>query len=205
MPVDHGRDHRNAPIETPTLASGRWRLRPVADHDQAFMFATMTDPGMIRARSAAPPAEEPEMKGWIRRAIAASEAGTSCTWVIEDGDDDRAAAGLLVLQEIDRDHGVAEAGYYVAPRHRRSGAATACLDTVATWAFDHLDLVRVQLFHDTDNPISCRVATGAGFAAEGVLRSSRRRSDGTRADQEVHARLRDDGSTEGASAQRIGG
>lgn len=197
MPLDRGRDDvGNAPIETPTLVAGRWRLRPIAEADTDFMFATMNDPGMVRARTAPPPADEATVLAWIRRAIAASAAGTSATWIVVDSTaEDQPAVGLSVLQEIDRANAVAEAGYFVAEPFRGSGVATGCLRTVTEWAFDELDLERVQLFHDIDNPASCRVAERAGYATEGILRSSRRRHDGSRADQEIHARLRDGGRT----------
>lgn len=182
------------------MAAGHWHLRPIGEHDAAFLFATLTDPGMIRARTAPPPGDQATASDWIERAVAAAAAGTSLTWVVVDRaghgpdarGDDGEPVGLSVLQEIDRVNAIAEAGYFVTEPFRGSRIATTCLVAVTEWAFDTLALERVQLFHDTDNPASCRVASGAGFVAEGILRSSRRRFDGEWVDQEVHARLRGD-------------
>ena len=60
------------------------------------------------------------------------------------------------------------------------------------FAFEALGLNRVELFHAVDNPSSCGVATGAGFALEGVARQAYRYGDGVLHDDHMHARLAND-------------
>ena len=70
--------------------------------------------------------------------------------------------------------------------------AFAWLDAaLAEHAFAGLGLFRLELGHRLDNPASCRVASRAGFAAEGVERSKLRYGD-LRFDVETHARLATD-------------
>jgi RimJ/RimL family protein N-acetyltransferase len=69
--------------------------------------------------------------------------------------------------------------------------ATAGVRALAVWCFAELGLHRLGLGHRTDNPTSCRVATAAGFAVEGVQRAKLRYGV-TRYDVELHARLATD-------------
>jgi RimJ/RimL family protein N-acetyltransferase len=64
------------------------------------------------------------------------------------------------------------------------------LTSVSTWAFD-ARLFRLELGHRLNNPASCRVATIAGFRAEGVERQKLRYGS-ERFDVETHARLATD-------------
>ena len=67
--------------------------------------------------------------------------------------------------------GVAQTGYWVAPESRGHGIAGAALQLLSRWALAHVDLARLQLFTDVDNPASMRVAERAGFTREGMLRN----------------------------------
>ena len=49
-----------------------------------------------------------------------------------------------------------------------------------------LGLQRVSLMHSTQNPASCRVATAAGFVAEGTMNRYLRHADGWH-DMHLHA------------------
>jgi RimJ/RimL family protein N-acetyltransferase len=68
---------------------------------------------------------------------------------------------------------IADLGYGTLPEARGRGVATRALRLLSTWLLDPAGagLPRVQLDHSVANSASCRVATGAGFAQEGVRRS----------------------------------
>ena len=84
------------------------------------------------------------------------------------------ATGGLGVHWNEREHGVAEVGYWVAAGARGRGVATAATRLAARWAFETApDLERLQLRADEQNAASNRVAEKAGFSREGVLRSSR--------------------------------
>jgi RimJ/RimL family protein N-acetyltransferase len=54
---------------------------------------------------------------------------------------------------------------------RGRGVCTRALRLLAGWAFQELDLRRLELVTDPDNLASQRVAEKAGFRREGVLRA----------------------------------
>lgn len=192
MPIDRAKRREPEPIDPPVLHTGVWMLRPIVAADDCFILEAMSDPGMQHVRSTEPPGDVAAARDWVEQAIHNTRAGSSVTWIVTRREEGGTPLGLLVLQEIDHRQGVAEAGYYMSPAARRRGGASAALAAVARWALTDLGLWRVQLFHDVDNEASCRVAAAAGFAPEGVLRSSRRCVDGSRVDEEVHALVRDE-------------
>ncbi|GIG70659.1 GNAT family N-acetyltransferase [Phytomonospora endophytica] len=73
---------------------------------------------------------------------------------------------------------------------RGMGVATDALCGIAAWAHAQ-GLHRLELGHRLNNPASCKVATRAGFIAEGVRRE-KLLQDGQRHDTEEHARLATD-------------
>lgn len=69
-------------------------------------------------------------------------------------------------------------GYWVAAPARREGLCARALRLLSTWAFDDLELVRVELITDPDNVASQRCAEKVGFQREGVMRAHLRHPDG---------------------------
>lgn len=103
---------------------------------------------------------------------------------------DGAVVGNVGLSGIERRHGTAWVSYWLSAYQRGKGYAVSSLATVVVHAFDD-GLFRLELGHRVNNPASCRVATRAGFLAEGVERQ--KLSYGTeRFDVETHSRLRID-------------
>lgn len=107
---------------------------------------------------------------------------------------DGVAVGNVGLTAIERRHDTAWVSYWLARSGRGRGLATRAVATVAERAFGD-GLFRLELGHRVNNPASCRVATGAGFRAEGVERRKLRYGD-ERFDVETHARLATDPSPE---------
>ena len=67
--------------------------------------------------------------------------------------------------------GVVQMGYWVAPSARRRGVAGEALRLLGRWAAGLEGTARVQVFTDTQNLASIRVAERAGFRPEAVLRN----------------------------------
>lgn len=127
-------------------------------------------------------------KLWI--ADRATWTDEHASWVVRDLDG--ALIGQVSLHQIDPHNAAAEVGYWLTPAGRGRGVATASLSAAARYAFDVLELVRVELFHAVENEASCRVATRAGFLLEGTARQSFVYGDGLRHDEHLHARLATD-------------
>lgn len=75
-----------------------------------------------------------------------------------------ALAGNLVAVKHDS---IAELSYWVAPRARGAGAATAGLVMLRDWVLEHWDVDRIELLINPENAASIRVAEKAGFASAG--------------------------------------
>ncbi|WP_263008720.1 GNAT family N-acetyltransferase [Nonomuraea phyllanthi] len=107
-----------------------------------------------------------------------------------DGPSGEQVVGNVAVARID-DHDTGWVSYWVVPEARGRGIAATATDRLARWAFDERGLYRLELGHRTNNPASCRVATKAGFRAEGIERG-KLCYEGVRYDVERHARLADD-------------
>ena len=104
---------------------------------------------------------------------------------------DGVAVGNVGIGSMEHRHGTGWVYYWVSAAARGQGLATRALASIADWAFTEQGLYRLELGHRTDNSASCRVATRAGFAAEGVERQKLKYGT-DRFDVETHARLRTD-------------
>jgi RimJ/RimL family protein N-acetyltransferase len=85
--------------------------------------------------------------------------------------------------------GAAEIGYWVDPRARERGVATAAVRAVCQWAVTTAGLELIEWRCDAGNIASRRVAEKAGFFIEATLRK-RRVLHGVRVDECVGSLLR---------------
>jgi uncharacterized protein YutE (UPF0331/DUF86 family) len=69
--------------------------------------------------------------------------------------------------------------------------ATDATRLLAEWAFEKLNLERLEIVHSTQNRASCPVALQAGFRIEGVKRSLQLHADGFH-DMCLHSRIKSD-------------
>ena len=84
---------------------------------------------------------------------------------------------------------IAEVSYFLRASARGRGLATRAVRLVAGWAFDELEVARIELRVHPENLASLRVADRAGFTREGVERASRAWPDGSRFDSVVYSLL----------------
>ncbi|MFZ8757739.1 GNAT family N-acetyltransferase [Microbacterium sp. HMH0099] len=103
---------------------------------------------------------------------------------------DDVAVGNVGASAIEFRHGTAWMHYWLSSAARGRGYATSALVSVSDRAFAD-GLHRLELGHRVNNPASCRVATAAGFRAEGIEREKLRYGT-ARYDVETHARLATD-------------
>lgn len=174
----------------PTLLTARLRLRRPEDADAGRVLELLNDPETQRWNPATQAASGLDAAlAWCRD-LADRSSGKQATWHAVDRE-----TGLFVanvsLFEIDADHATAKIGYRVLPDARRRGIGREALAAVTEWAFAELGIFRIQLEHAVPNIGSCRVAEGAGYRLEGVLRSSYA-LEGERYDEHLHARLATD-------------
>ncbi|MBW3663094.1 MAG: GNAT family N-acetyltransferase [Actinobacteria bacterium] len=90
------------------------------------------------------------------------------------------------------DRGFGEIGYWGAASHRGRGYVVRACRLVATWGFEVLGLVRVELRIHPDNAPSHRVAAALGATREGVLRNGARDRSGAPFDTVVYSLIPSD-------------
>jgi len=155
----------------PELGDGRVRLRHVHEKDRAAVVRALNDPvaGRFLTRPPFPYLDE-HFDEWL--ALATSGRGVheaqATHWSIVDAGDDSYLGGASLEIAAEREAG--EIGYQVAPWARGRGVATAAARLIRDWAFDELELARLEIAADVDNIASQRVAQAAGFSCEGVAR-----------------------------------
>ncbi|PPF67385.1 GNAT family N-acetyltransferase [Clavibacter michiganensis] len=161
-------------------------LRPwTASDASALRDAFLSTPDLMTQLGGADLSTAAAAEAHIAGPLASDDAHRA--WVIVDGG---VAVGSVGVSAIDRRHDTAWLHYWLAGSGRGRGLATRALAGAAEWAFAD-GLFRLELGHRVNNPASCRVATRAGFAAEGIERAKLRYGD-ERFDVEAHARLATD-------------
>ncbi|MCN9242940.1 GNAT family N-acetyltransferase [Streptomyces sp. RY43-2] len=174
------RDHLEA-------SAGLW-LRRWSAADAPSVLAAFAEPLMERqAREPVVSLEAAER--WLAGQAEQWGSGTAFAFAVVDAAD--SVVGNVAVRVTDRRHRTGWVSYWTTASARGQGVASHASRALARWAFDELDLFRLELAHRVDNPASCKVARAAGFAVEGVERR-RLEYDGVRYDVERHARLATD-------------
>jgi ribosomal-protein-alanine N-acetyltransferase len=156
-------------LPTPTLQTARLRLRPFDDADTDDLFALHSSADVLRYWDAPP---------WSDR-VRAERFVSACRQMAEEGTGARLAVGRIGdstfigwcgLHRWNQDYRSASLGYCYAHAAWGHGYATEAAHMLLWWAFDTLDLNRVQAEVDTRNAASARVLEKLGFVREGTLR-----------------------------------
>lgn len=170
----------------PRLALRRW-----SERDTRAVLGAFGDPEM-RQQTAEPIDAPAAARRWLEQWEERWAAGTAYSFAVvrtphgATGDD--TVLGSVTVGPIDRVHATGWVAYWTTRSARGQGVATAGCRSLARWAFDTLDLFRLELGHRVNNPASCRVAHASGFRVEGLQRQ-KLCYDGVRYDTELHARL----------------
>ncbi len=176
--------------DAPSIKVGSFLLRLPRVSEAPDALLMLSDEDVVRWNGAPSVVDLDAAKEWCRRGADWS-SGLHHTFSVVDSTTQRLLGNISIFQ-VDRDNGTASAGYRTAPWARRRGVASAALSVVAGWAFDALELFRLELRHAVPNAASCKVAQRAGFALEATLRLPAATPDGARHDEHLHARLRTD-------------
>ena len=157
------------PLPTPTLHTDRLLLRPFAQADADAMFVLHGSPRVLRYWDAPPWKERAQAERFIAACRQIEQEGTGARLAIV-----RAADGVFIgwcgLVKWNADYRSAKLGYCLDDAAWGQGFATEAADALFHWAFDTLDLNRVQAETDTRNTASSRVLEKLGFVREGTLR-----------------------------------
>ena len=163
-------------------------LRLLGEDDLTFLSEVASDESTRRFTRI----PEPPPAGFAQTWLGAYEAGRAdgtreAFVVVEEG----RAVGLALAPSIDREAATAELGYLVSASARGRGLGTVALRLLSDWAFDELEMIRLELHIGTENGASQTVARRAGYTLEGTLRSAHLKQ-GLREDTQIWSRLRTD-------------
>jgi [ribosomal protein S5]-alanine N-acetyltransferase len=156
-------------LPTPTLPTARLRLRPFGDADADGLFALQSNAYVLRYWDAPPWTDRGRAGRFIAAGRRMAEDGTGARLAV-DLVSDGTFIGWCSLNRWNPEFRSASLGYCFAEAAWGHGYATEAARAVLRWAFDTLDLNRVQAEADTRNVASARVLEKLGFVREGTLR-----------------------------------
>jgi [ribosomal protein S5]-alanine N-acetyltransferase len=156
-------------LPTPTLRTARLQLRPFTNADADALFAPHSSAYVLRYWDAPPWTERARAERFIAACGRMAEEGSGARLAM-DRVSDKAFIGWCQLTRWNPDHRSASTGYCLDDAAWGHGYATEAGRALLQWAFDTLDLNRVQAETDTRNAASARVLERLGFVREGTLR-----------------------------------
>jgi RimJ/RimL family protein N-acetyltransferase len=156
-------------LPTPTLHTARLRLRPFDDADADALFALHSSGYVLRYWDAPPWGDRARAGRFIAACRQMAEDGSGARLAM-DRVRDGAFIGWCGLTRWNPGHRSASLGYCLSDAAWGRGYATEAAGALLAWAFDTLDLNRVQAETDTRNAASARVLEKLGFVREGTLR-----------------------------------
>jgi RimJ/RimL family protein N-acetyltransferase len=176
-------------MEQPILTTSRLVLRPFQPSDARDVQKLAGAAAVAEMTLNIPhPYPDGAAEAWIATHRPAWEEGTGASFAITTRNDElRGAIGL----HLTRAHRRAELGYWIGQPYWGHGIATEAVRRVLQFAFEALDLNRVQASHLPRNPASGRVMQKVGMSREGLHRE-RYLKDGQFEDVIEYALLRCD-------------
>jgi RimJ/RimL family protein N-acetyltransferase len=156
-------------IAIPNLQTGRLILRAFTIDDTPRVEALLSSPEIAPTTLTMPRRFPAGMaKRWIRLQPEKLRADQAIDWAITLPDDLVIGAIGLTLELRHRRGSV---GYWLGTDHWNQGYVTEALRAVVAWAFEALELSRIEGTCFPRNPASGRVMEKAGMTYEGRLRS----------------------------------
>ena len=154
----------------PVLETARLRLRAVRrSADVDAILAVFGDPEAMRYWSHGPLPDLAAAHGYVDQMEQGFATRTLFQWVVTHRDAD-GLVGTVTLCQWDRDNRRAEVGYMLSRDHWGRGYAREAVHAVLRFAFERLDLHRVEADVHPDNSASLRLLERLGFRHEGLLR-----------------------------------
>jgi [ribosomal protein S5]-alanine N-acetyltransferase len=173
----------------PTLEASRLRLRPYLDSDTQALFKLYSDANVTRYWSH-PPWNDPA-QAFVYLSLRKDEPTTLIhAWAIAEKDTN-ALIGALTFFSISDKNARAEMGYSLMSHLHGQGLGFEALSTAIEYAFNVLELHRIEADVDPRNLASIALLNKLKFQREGLLRQ-RWRVNGEVNDSALFGLLRQD-------------
>lgn len=156
-------------LPTPTLHTARLRLRPFADADAESIHALQSNARVLRYWDSPPWTERSRADEFIAVCRKMAVDGSGARFAIETRIDESFVGWCSMFRwnPVYRSLGI---GYCLDEPSWGKGYATEAVRAMLLWAYDTLDLNRVEAEVDTRNAASARVLEKLGFQREGMRR-----------------------------------
>lgn len=151
------------------LETARLRLRHLDPGDAAAYHGIFSDSETMRFWSGEPIETLDEARDMLDRDLEWVKSGDALCWGIALPESNR-LVGKISLYLFSRQNRRAEVGYILDRSHWGRGLMSEALDAVLEFAFDELDLHRVEADVDPDHAASLALLARFGFVREGLFR-----------------------------------
>ena len=157
------------PERLPRLPGRRISLRPLEPRDVPALFEIFGDPEVMRFWSSPPLTSLAGAQALFDDINRHFAARTLFQWGIARPDDD-VVVGTATLFHLDEEHRRGEIGFALGRAHWGHGCASDAVASLLRFAFDRLNLHRIEADPDPQNAASIRLLEKHGFKYEGLLR-----------------------------------
>jgi RimJ/RimL family protein N-acetyltransferase len=151
------------------LDSERLRLRALDVRDAPDVYALYADRVAVRYGYAPPMNDLDDARRVIQETIALARGRTLFHFGVADRQDDR-VVGHATLFNWDQPQRRAEIGYSIRRDLWGQGLGSEAVSALMAFAFERLDLRRIEADADPRNAASIRLLEKLGFVREGYLR-----------------------------------
>lgn len=145
------------------------RLRPSTLADAEGMFAMLSDPESMKYWSDQPVSGINGALKSLRKDLESDAQGNSMCWAVTMKDQDE-MIGKCILFQFNQDNHRAEIGYMLNRNYWRQGLMHQALEAVIEFAFNTLNLHRIEADVDPKNVASLSLLEKLGFEREGLFR-----------------------------------
>ncbi len=153
----------------PTITAERVVLRWISEADTEALYEIFADPQVMRYWSTPPLADRQAARELLDHIHDGFRHRALFQWGIARQADDR-LIGTSTLFHLDTDNRRAEIGYALGRAHWGQGYMQEALTALLGFAFEELNLHRIEADADPRNLASIRALERQGFRQEGYLR-----------------------------------
>lgn len=153
----------------PTISTPRLSLRWLTADDAGALYTIFSDPEVMRYWSTPPLTDPREARAMIDEIHEHFRRRDLFKWGVARREDDL-VIGTCTLAHIDPQNRRAEIGYALAREHWGRGYIREALMALIDFAFESLNLHRIEADVDPRNAASVRVLEHFGFQREGYMR-----------------------------------
>ena len=145
------------------------RLRPSNPTDAEGMFAMLSDTQSMKYWSDKPIKDLSAAVEVLNKDLESDAQDNSMCWAITLNGQDK-MIGKCILFQFDKANQRAEIGYILNRQYWRQGLMHQALEAVIDFAFNTLELHRIEADVDTENASSIGILEKLGFRREGLFR-----------------------------------